>query len=232
MSDQTTILDNERRSFSVLILFRVLTIFCSFRLIFELFRYSVLRQIIKGVPISSEQYLRNERIEFFSWCLQLLVFVATFVALIQWMHRAYGNLLQFEEKTPSVPQNMAIIGWFVPLANFWIPFRILSKTVRGHELILIKEKFLRLSPRRHSTVASWWITWVVASVTHALSFNYPLEETITGVVLMVISLLFYCLSGFWGIRMITDMRIMEKGLSEMKHVATQREGQDDLLDSI
>lgn len=232
MTDQTTILDNERRSFWVLTAFRVLTFVSILRLLFELFRYSVIRQIMKGVPISGEQFRRNEFIELLSWSFQLVTLATTTLLLILWMHRSYGNLLQFKERDTSMAQSMVVIGWVIPLVNFWIPYQILSKIVRGHERILIKEQFLRLSTRRHSNAASFWTVWVIASVTHGLSLNYPLEETVTGVVLMVLSLLFYCLSGVFGIRMMTDVRVMEKGVSEMKQVATKRDGNDDLLDSI
>ncbi len=230
--ESIAIQSNEQRSFQLLTGLRIVAIISIGRLVFELFRYSLLRKIVNGVPISGTQFRLVERIEFYSWILQILVLAICTVFFIRWMYVAYQNLLQFPIVTSKIPLVMSIVGWLIPVINLWFPYQIMAQIVRNYERILIKEKFLRLSPQRHSTTGWWWITWVLASILHFFSLSIPLEESITGVMLMVISLLFYSIMAFLGIRMLIDLRMMEQGISEIKNVAFYRDTDEDLLDNL
>ncbi|MFF5895106.1 DUF4328 domain-containing protein [Streptomyces argenteolus] len=56
--------------------------------------------------------------------LQMLAMLATAVLFIIWFHRVRRNAEVFDASRQPMRPGWAIGGWFVPLANFWLPRRI------------------------------------------------------------------------------------------------------------
>jgi len=92
--------------------------------------------------------------------LGVIVFVAGFVgaaiAVPMWMHRAFRNLPALGERGLRWSPGWAAGGWFIPFANFVIPYLVMrelwSSSGDGQPL-----------PQR------WWAAWIGAVVTGFLS---------------------------------------------------------------
>jgi Domain of unknown function (DUF4328) len=89
-----------------------------------------------------------------------LVALAIFVLLIIWLYRAAKNNEALGRQNPRLGPGWAIGGWFIPLANFVIPFIIMDDVWRGAD-----PSIARGDPnwRRSSTLGAIW-AWLVTAV--------------------------------------------------------------------
>ncbi len=89
-----------------------------------------------------------------------IVAIAIFVLLIIWLYRAAKNNDAFGRQNPRLGPGWAIGGWFIPVANFVIPFIIMDDVWRGSD-----PSIPRGDPnwRRSSTLGAIW-AWLVTAV--------------------------------------------------------------------
>jgi hypothetical protein len=89
-----------------------------------------------------------------------LVGLAIFVLLIIWLYRAAKNNEALGRQNPRLGPGWAIGGWFIPVANFVIPFIVLDDVWRGSD-----PSIARGDPgwRRSSTLGAIW-AWLVTAV--------------------------------------------------------------------
>lgn len=183
-------------------------------------------KVWRGVPISFRQAQLVERIEIFSWALQLILLVLSGIFMILWMHRSYSNLGRFERLrfTPV----WTAVGWFVPIFSYFGPIMIYTQLVKGYEKLLISQNYIRRNPRRHALKNWWWISWIAGGILLNFSFGYERYNlfcsAMAAAVLMISNLLL--------ISSLSDMQMMEEGISELKDVNSLTLGSDDLLDDM
>jgi uncharacterized protein DUF4328 len=89
-----------------------------------------------------------------------LVAVAIFVLLIIWLYRAAKNNEALGRQNARLGPGWAIGGWFIPLANFVIPFIIMDDVWRGSDPSIARGD---PSWRRSSTLGAIW-AWLVTAV--------------------------------------------------------------------
>ncbi len=89
-----------------------------------------------------------------------IVAITIFVLLIIWLFRAAKNNEALGRQNPRLSAGWAIGGWFIPLANFVIPFIIMDDVWRGSD-----PSIPRGDPnwRRSSTLGAIW-AWLVTAV--------------------------------------------------------------------
>jgi hypothetical protein len=89
-----------------------------------------------------------------------LVSIAIFVLLIIWLYRAAKNNEALGRQNPRLGPGWAIGGWFIPVANFVIPFIVMDDVWRGSD-----PSIPRGDPnwRRSSTMGAIW-AWLVTAV--------------------------------------------------------------------
>jgi hypothetical protein len=89
-----------------------------------------------------------------------LVSIAIFVLLIIWLYRAAKNNEALGRLNPRLGPGWAIGGWFIPVANFVIPFIVMDDVWRGAD-----PSIARGDPgwRRSSTLGAIW-AWLVTAV--------------------------------------------------------------------
>ncbi len=58
--------------------------------------------------------------------LQTLTFLATVVVFLVWLHRVRRNAEVFDPSAHTLRPGWAIGGWFVPIGNLWLPYRVVS----------------------------------------------------------------------------------------------------------
>jgi len=223
---QRKIKPNQSQIKAALIVFRISFAFYVAKLIFELFRYSLWTKVHNGVPIAPSQLLITEIIEIGCWLFQSILLLLCGVFFLIWIHRAYSNLGQFQRLKYS--ENMSVISWFLPVFSWFGPFMIYSAIVSGFEEVLATQNFIRRDTRRHSLKNWWWVTWLIGGTLISLGFGYDrlnlFCSAISTAILMISNLLL--------ISSLSDMKMMEEGIGNLKNVSQSASTSDDLLDDM
>lgn len=84
--------------------------------------------------------------------VQIVTYIIGAVIFILWFHRAYGNLRALGVSRLRHGHGWAIGGWFVPIANAFIPKQIANDVWRAGD------HGSRVSPIVHW----WWAAWLIA----------------------------------------------------------------------
>ena len=93
--------------------------------------------------------------------LYLLVRIATFVAFVTWAYRAHANLSLMGRNGLNHENQATVWWWFVPVANLWMPFRVMFETVRGSRAETGDAQW-----RSHTlgTTTIWWTITFIAGL--------------------------------------------------------------------
>ncbi len=93
--------------------------------------------------------------------ITLVVYVASVVAFLAWFSRMVENVPPLTGWVPRRTPRAAIGWWFVPIANWWVPFTIAREALR------------RLDPGRRSwaarVVPAWWMLMIVGDTVSRVS---------------------------------------------------------------
>jgi Domain of unknown function (DUF4328) len=80
--------------------------------------------------------------------LYVVLYLATGVTFIAWLYRAVQNDRALGRSARHSP-GWAIGGWFIPFANFVIPYQVVADLWRGRG--------------RRRTTLTWWLAWIVGA---------------------------------------------------------------------
>ncbi|MFG3409061.1 DUF4328 domain-containing protein [Streptomyces sp. NPDC048142] len=83
--------------------------------------------------------------------------VATAVVFIIWFHRTRRNAEVFDAGVQRMGPGWAVGGWFVPLANFWLPYRVAGGIWEASAQTR-PDGGWRTVPR--TPLNLWWSAWV------------------------------------------------------------------------
>lgn len=97
--------------------------------------------------------------------VQTALFLASAVGVLAWLSRVVENVPPLTGRTPRRSPRAAIGWWFVPFANYVVPYQITADAVRrlrvdrddGTERLLLP----------------WWIVWVAASLVGGVLWRLP-----------------------------------------------------------
>ncbi|MDF9813654.1 DUF4328 domain-containing protein [Streptomyces sp. SPB162] len=105
---------------------------------------------IKGGLHSTSQY-------FFS-----LAMTATVIAFVLWFRRVRINAEILAPGTHSRAPGWAVGGWFVPVANFWIPRQVAGGIVEATDP----------TPKARRLMNAWWAAWLVSVALNTAASGY------------------------------------------------------------
>ena len=91
--------------------------------------------------------------------LLFLAWIAIFVVLIIWMHRSARNARALQRWDNGLTPGWTIGGWFVPIANWFVPASLMQSIWRGAEA----EPPVRFHRRRSAAIGLWWVCYLVGS---------------------------------------------------------------------
>ena len=78
-------------------------------------------------------------------------YVAIVVTLLMWMHRASSNLRSLGVENQKYSPRAAVLWWFVPIAWWWMPYRVLREIYQGSQPVV---------RRIHPAFTAWWWMWL------------------------------------------------------------------------
>lgn len=222
---------NKSRAFAAQLVLRIALGLLSLCFLFEMYRYSMWSKIIGGVYLSHRSIVLVELLELAALLIQFILTILTAVFFLRWMYRCYENLSKIKElkRDPS----WVFLSWIIPVVNLFMPLLVITEAVMGYENILIKEQFLRKKEFRTSLAIWWWVTLVSGTICAILGLqSTPMLQVIPeSLFYRVISILFFIISTILAIRMISDLKMMEEGVSAFDHVSLKAKNSEDILDS-
>ncbi|QWQ41597.1 DUF4328 domain-containing protein [Streptomyces sp. YPW6] len=90
---------------------------------------------------------------------QGVALLATAVVFIVWFHRTRRNAEVFDPSVQRMGPGWAVGGWFVPIANFWFPYRVASGVWEASAQTRADGGW-REVPR--TPLNLWWAAWVAS----------------------------------------------------------------------
>jgi hypothetical protein len=121
--------------------------------------------------------------------VQLGLLLASAVAVLAWLSRVVENVPPLTGGTPRRSPREAIGWWFVPFANFVVPYQVASDAAR---------RLRTEDGRAERFLLPWWATWLALSVLGGVLFRLPqetLDELRVGFVLTAVLDALYVASG-------------------------------------
>src|SRR6476469_5047220 len=114
---------NEQRAKTAIIVFGILLLIQTVSLISGVLQYNLLNELALGHFVSQSDIASNDLREQVLTITLVVALVVSLIVFILWFRRAYYNLhLKAAELTYS--EGWAAGGWFVPVMNFAIPYKI------------------------------------------------------------------------------------------------------------
>ncbi|MFB8050112.1 DUF4328 domain-containing protein [Streptomyces rubiginosohelvolus] len=98
-----------------------------------------------------------ERLYLLSGNVQNLANLVTAVVFIVWFHRTRRNAEVFDPSVQRMGPGWAVGGWFVPVANFWFPYRVASGVWEASAQTR-PDGGWRTLPR--TPLNLWWGAWI------------------------------------------------------------------------
>lgn len=97
---------------------------------------------------------------------QMLALLGTAVVFLVWFHRVRANGQVFRPDGFTLAGGWAVGSWFVPLGNFFLPYRIAKETWRASVPLAPGGPAVSSAP-----LTSWWTLWVLSALS-----NFPARE--------------------------------------------------------
>ena len=110
--------------------------------------------------------------------LMSLTLLAAIISYLMWLYRCAGNALLIRRDADSATPGWATGSYFVPIANWWIPCKIMRDISR-------KTFLYRPGQNLDSIIIVWWIAFVLREVLGR--FLPPLPAAIAGLALNFIA---------------------------------------------
>jgi hypothetical protein len=130
----------------------------------------------RGLPIvstSEDEIAPIELVEGLVAIPSLLIVIPALVLWFFWLHRAYENLRLVGLRTTTYSKRWAIGCWFVPFANFFLPYRVVvDLTLRSEDANTWDYNEEASGPPR---VLAWWLLTLVTNGLDRIVFRAPLE---------------------------------------------------------
>ncbi|PCG87542.1 hypothetical protein CIB93_02250 [Streptomyces sp. WZ.A104] len=111
-----------------------------------------------GAPaVHGEDGELAERLSAAAAAAQTATYLATAVVFIIWFHRTRRNAEIFDPGAQRMGPGWAVGGWFVPIANFWFPYRVAAGV---WEASARPRPAGGWRPVSRTPLNLWWAAWV------------------------------------------------------------------------
>lgn len=134
--------------------------------------------VLSAVPVSSSE-LTYDSIGYVSLLISfinlVIVIVIGIVTLI-WFYRANKNIHSFNAKDVSSPR-MAVIWWFIPIANLWKPYQIAQQIWKASDPQIVLSNGTEWKKSPSSNIIKIWWLMAILSILISLSVQFFIPTT-------------------------------------------------------
>lgn len=148
-----------------------------------------------------------------------LTYIISIVVFIQWFYRAYNNINKISLSNLKYSPGMSIGIWFIPIANWIIPFWIMNENWNHTSAILQKHAPQEVISDK-ATLNAWWGFYIASGIINLIasfmlmgSGRY-IETIQTVMMLRLLSFVLFLIAGVAGYNMIRIFNKMEMVMYE------------------
>ena len=135
--------------------------------------------------------------------VHMATLIAAAVALLAWLSRVVDNTPALGGGQPLVTPRASIWWWFVPVASFVMPYRIVADTWR--------RLAANATEARSAILRAWWLLWVVGGIADYLVLGLPAPTTLADARLQIeVDALALGLQATAGLLLIVIIREIER----------------------
>jgi Domain of unknown function (DUF4328)/GYF domain 2 len=128
--------------------------------------------IITGqAPLSEDNLTASGIAEILLALVSTLVYLATIVPFLMWIHRANRNARHFGAQDLKFTPGWAVGWYFIPILNLWKPFQSMKEIWQASKDPLNWSAQL-VSP----IVGNWWGLWVLTNILGQLSLRLSMKN--------------------------------------------------------
>lgn len=96
--------------------------------------------------------------------LNFVVFIATVVVFLMWLHRAYKNLSILSRHSTEATPGWAVGYWFIPFLNLVKPLRIVNEVWHASNPENIESDFSYSDTSSPALHGFWWASWLISNI--------------------------------------------------------------------
>lgn len=120
-----------------------------------------------------------------TYYLSIALFIISAYTFILWFRRAYYNLKFFTGPT-EMGDGWAAGSWFIPIANWIIPYQIMKELYKKTDKYLLlseSEKYIE-SRLKISLVNWWWTLWIIITILGRITKKLFIDSTLVEDILL------------------------------------------------
>lgn len=123
---------------------------------------------------------------------EITIYLATVIAFVMWLYRAYTNLRAFDPSRPlDNSPGWAVGSFFIPFVCLIVPYRAVKEVWQKSgppEMALLSE------PNPPAYFPIWWMFWLLSSFAGNISMRVSFEENVAENVAATVSIIASALS--------------------------------------
>ena len=123
------------------------------------FQLEFLQRALAGAGVTVEQGLANDRRQAIVGVVQLVAYLVSSVAFLQWTYWSTRNAHALGMRMPGTTPAWSVGWYFVPFFNLWKPYQALRDTFRGSHP---ESRVWRTAPRP-ALLPVWWALWLIVT---------------------------------------------------------------------
>lgn len=183
-------------------------------------QYDLLQAIANGEEVSEETANYNDTREQIIVIVYLIAYIISAITFIRWFRRAYFNL-HLKVKYLSQTEGWAAGSWFVPIMNWFIPYRIMKELYEETKELLINKGLTVKENFTTGLLGYWWTIWIINNLVGQFVFHYAkravsIDELITTTVASMLSNIIGIPLALITVKIIQDYADIEPMLHEIK----------------
>jgi hypothetical protein len=138
-------------------------------------RLDLLNRIAGGLPVGFDEAVHSDDVVRTAAIVELCATLGCAVFFLRWLHRVVSNNLSLGARGLRFGPGVAVGWWFLPFANWVIPFKVLAEAWRAADPTQPHStpELRRASPLPGMLIA-WWSTLVMGSLLASIAnFTHP-----------------------------------------------------------
>jgi len=162
------ILPNQKRGQNAITMIWIVTVF------------NILETIFSSIDLiyTQDSGTLNSRFYIHSFIIGIIslsISIVSALTFIQWFRRAYWNLHQ-KIGSLSYTEGWAAGGWFVPILNLYVPYKIMVELYEKTDNVLRLNNIDSSLRSKTSLVIWWWALWIIIGAISLISLRIYLQE--------------------------------------------------------
>jgi len=146
---------------------------------FEISQIQLLSSIDSYTDVDEETRWAYTFIRNTLFVARMALYAAIAVAFIAWIHRCRINVRAFGCRRFRYPRIWAIIGFFVPILNFFRPYQVVSEVWRASDPRGIETPVAWIPMPVSRYVLAWWVTLIVSAFLEILAGGLVTHSGVT-----------------------------------------------------